>query len=124
MAGAPGGPRNHRAPGPFAITADAGGLPLELLQSCDEDHSYCSPRGLISKDFTARNQRGSCTERQQEPRQQDSCGALIQHRRLAGEAAMRRRQPASRGVSVANTGGTTTSLGPRKPRVLPLIGTE
>ncbi|KAL1419610.1 hypothetical protein MTO96_005102 [Rhipicephalus appendiculatus] len=40
---------------------------------------------------------GPCAERQQEPRQEVSCGALRQRRRLSRQAALRRRQPASRG---------------------------
>ncbi|KAL1419611.1 hypothetical protein MTO96_005103 [Rhipicephalus appendiculatus] len=40
---------------------------------------------------------GLCAELQQEPRQEVSCGALRQHRRLYRQAALRRHQPASRG---------------------------
>ncbi|KAL1415553.1 hypothetical protein MTO96_006680 [Rhipicephalus appendiculatus] len=42
-AAARGGPSIHRAHGPLGTTADSGGLHVDLLQSCEEDHSCWRP---------------------------------------------------------------------------------
>ncbi|KAH7984055.1 hypothetical protein HPB52_016560 [Rhipicephalus sanguineus] len=53
-AGAHRGPSIHRARGPFGITADAGGLSVDLLRSCEEGCSCWRPHGLISANVISR----------------------------------------------------------------------
>ncbi|KAH7984523.1 hypothetical protein HPB52_022221 [Rhipicephalus sanguineus] len=53
-AGAHRSPSIHRPCGPFGTTADAGGLSVDLLRSCEEGRSCWRPHGLISANVISR----------------------------------------------------------------------